>query len=399
MLGRMFGSEPVEPGARRRARPTRCSSASGSADAAGSSAPSSPTSTRSALELARALASRPQLLLLDEWLAGLNPTELQTGIELIRPDPRRRHHHRHDRARHGGDPRAVRPGGGDERRRADRGGHARPGAVRRRGDARLSRSRRCCGLSTSPSPTASTRRCTTSRSTSRPAAPRSSSAPTAPARRRCSRPSPAWCGRGPAAASCSRAAPIEDEPPHRIVAAGIALVPEGRRLFGDMTVIDNLRMGAYTRHARANEARQLEKQLALFPRLARAPQPAGQDHERRRAADAGDRPRPDVGAEDAAARRAVAGPGAAPGQGPVRDPAHASRSAGSRWCWWSRTCTRACAWPIASMCWRTAASCARDRPAEIAQDAAIQQAYLGLSDKRPRRGGRCPGSAPSGRIC
>jgi branched-chain amino acid transport system ATP-binding protein len=52
------------------------------------------------------------------------------------------------------------------------------------------------------------------------------------------------------------------------VAAGIALVPEGRRLFGDMTVIDNLRMGAYTPHARTNEARALEKQLAMFPRLA-----------------------------------------------------------------------------------------------------------------------------------
>jgi branched-chain amino acid transport system ATP-binding protein len=36
------------------------------------------------LELARAIASRPDLLLLDEWLAGLNPTELLTGIELIR---------------------------------------------------------------------------------------------------------------------------------------------------------------------------------------------------------------------------------------------------------------------------------------------------------------------------
>lgn len=35
------------------------------------------------VELARALASRPKLLLLDEWLAGLNPTELLTGIELI----------------------------------------------------------------------------------------------------------------------------------------------------------------------------------------------------------------------------------------------------------------------------------------------------------------------------
>ncbi len=62
--------------------------------------------------------------------------------------------------------------------------------------------------------------------------------------------------------------PIEHEPPHRIVAAGIALVPEGRRLFGDMTVLENLRLGAYTEHARPHETAQIERQLALFPRLA-----------------------------------------------------------------------------------------------------------------------------------
>ena len=62
--------------------------------------------------------------------------------------------------------------------------------------------------------------------------------------------------------------PIEQEAPHRIVAAGIALVPEGRRLFGEMSVIDNLRIGAYPERARAGQSERLERQLMLFPRLA-----------------------------------------------------------------------------------------------------------------------------------
>ncbi len=40
---------------------------------------------------------------------------------------------------------------------------------------------------------------------------------------------------------------LATEPAHRIVARGVALVPEGRRLFGDQTVMDNLLLGAYRR--------------------------------------------------------------------------------------------------------------------------------------------------------
>jgi len=48
---------------------------------------------------------------------------------------------------------------------------------------------------------------------------------------------------------------------------GMALVPEGRRLFSDMTVLENLAVGAYTR-TRASESHSLERVFALFPRLA-----------------------------------------------------------------------------------------------------------------------------------
>jgi branched-chain amino acid transport system ATP-binding protein len=62
-------------------------------------------------------------------------------------------------------------------------------------------------------------------------------------------------------------------PAHRIVDAGLALVPEGRGVFGDLTVLENLRLGAWPRHARAREAHTLQHVLALFPRLAeRLPQ-------------------------------------------------------------------------------------------------------------------------------
>ncbi|HTM79351.1 MAG TPA: ATP-binding cassette domain-containing protein, partial [Devosia sp.] len=56
-------------------------------------------------------------------------------------------------------------------------------------------------------------------------------------------------------------------PAHAFVKQGIALVPEGRGIFGDLTVAENLALGAYTRHARPHEARQRALVLELFPRL------------------------------------------------------------------------------------------------------------------------------------
>src|SRR5512134_1091168 len=54
---------------------------------------------------------------------------------------------------------------------------------------------------------------------------------------------------------------------HERVEAGLALVPEGRGIFGDLTVRENLALGAYAARARAGRARNLERVLTLFPRL------------------------------------------------------------------------------------------------------------------------------------
>jgi ABC-type branched-subunit amino acid transport system ATPase component len=56
--------------------------------------------------------------------------------------------------------------------------------------------------------------------------------------------------------------------PHRIVEMGIATVPENRRLFEPMSVIENLNLGAYVDRARGGASAALERVFALFPRLA-----------------------------------------------------------------------------------------------------------------------------------
>ena len=55
--------------------------------------------------------------------------------------------------------------------------------------------------------------------------------------------------------------------PHEIVKKGIAMVPEGRRIFAQLTVSENLDMGAYIRQDRGGVASDLERVFTLFPRL------------------------------------------------------------------------------------------------------------------------------------
>jgi branched-chain amino acid transport system ATP-binding protein len=54
---------------------------------------------------------------------------------------------------------------------------------------------------------------------------------------------------------------------HKVVELGIVQVPEGRRIFPEMTVLENLRMGSYLPTTRGDRARNLERAFTLFPRL------------------------------------------------------------------------------------------------------------------------------------
>src|SRR6185503_20302979 len=69
---------------------------------------------------------------------------------------------------------------------------------------------------------------------------------------------------------------IQDRPTPYRIEKGMAVVPENRRIFGPMTVMENLLMGAYLRKDPAGVKDDLEKVLALFPRLKeRLKQPGG----------------------------------------------------------------------------------------------------------------------------
>jgi branched-chain amino acid transport system ATP-binding protein len=60
---------------------------------------------------------------------------------------------------------------------------------------------------------------------------------------------------------------ISNLPPEKVVQLGLTIVPEGARVFSEMTVLDNLKMGSYIKSARAERDKSLEQVFTFFPRL------------------------------------------------------------------------------------------------------------------------------------
>ena len=232
---------------------------------------------------------------------------------------------------------------------------ARGGACRLRADVRSCTASRCRW------PRARSSRC---------------SEPTAPARRRrCARSAAASDG---TATSGSPGRSLRRMSTEDIVRRGIAHVPEGRGILTELTVDENLRLGAHLRRDGAAGAQGLRPRVRVLPGPARTPQPLGQHALRRRAADARRRAgTPDASTPDAA-RRAVARPRPA---GRARDlrhhPRHQPQPIASRSCWSSRTPDSRSTCRAMRTCWRWAASPSTGLSADLKGNDSVRRSYLG----------------------
>ena len=105
---------------------------------------------------------------------------------------------------------------------------------------------------------------------------------------------------------------ITGKPAHKIVGMGLSQVPEGRHVFANMTVLENLELGAYLRRDKEEINKDLTDVFTKFPRLLER---KDQIPVRRRTADAGYGPGADEPSPADAAGRTVHGSGASAGTG------------------------------------------------------------------------------------
>ena len=148
-------------------------------------------------------------------------------------------------------------------------------------------------------------------------------------------------------------------PSHKIVAKGLALVPEGRRVFLQMTVQENLEMGAFTQK-NAGIAQDLEMVYDLFPRLKeRLKQTAG-------TLSGGEQQMLAMGRALMSHPKVLMLDEPSMGLAPilVEQILRSSRTCTPRErrsCWWSRTPRRPFLWPTGGTCWRPGRSSCRCR--------------------------------------
>ena len=100
---------------------------------------------------------------------------------------------------------------------------------------------------------------------------------------------------------------LGNRPPHEIVAAGISHVPEGRMIFANLTVAENLEMGAYLQRNKEHIRQDREFVFGMFPRLAERGRQIARHAFRRRTTNAGHRPGLDEPSAVPDAGRALAG--------------------------------------------------------------------------------------------
>ena len=166
--------------------------------------------------------------------------------------------------------------------------------------------------------------------------------------------------------------------PADVVRAGVVQVPEGRRVFADLTVEENLRAGGLSSKGRASKAAARDARLRAVPAARGAPHAARRPALRRRAADARHRPRADERAARAAARRAVARPRPADRRAHRRDRSGASASRGPPSCWSSRTRRWRSSSPTSAYVLEVGAVTLQGPAAELAASDEVRARYLGV---------------------